>query len=938
MKKRIFQQHNPLFNINTPILIMVTIGISIFVIMTNGFLLAFTSQDLNHPPDDGSDGEFNIESSSEVESEADSAVGSSVNFVVGSSVDFVVGSSVDLEYTKRPVEFINSRSRQVNNSPPYFLKQEIPEVVLNEDFGSHVLNFSGYADDNEDSAEELHWFITNYNKSLIIVTNENSSDQKIILKSVSNAFGEDTVKLWVADTTGLMVYQMFDIIINPKNDFPIISGLPVLMVHRDKPYSIDLRPYLVDLDTPVSEIEIKVLPEDRDREFASINNQVLALNFKSTTDFTKNYITLELSDKINKSFAKVIINPTDNSPPELIKNIPDIILYTGEKLINILDLDYFFDDKDNEPETLTYEYLKAEHLTITINDDNTVDIAQNDNWLGMTQVIFRCIDPAGAFKEQLVNINILTRLPVVNLEVLPDLMVHYNQVYMFNLSPYIKMENIISETNLELFEFHGDGWVKSSELSNIMFDNSNNHIMMINFSKEYTNKTIPLSIHVTAGDASDTQEFLISVSDNYPPKIKRSLPQFTIDEDLMNSSALDLYEYFTDMESGNLEFSSSGKNVVLNIQVNGLVDISSTQDWFGEELVVVRATDEEGAIAEDAFLVKVNPINDPPKILPIPDINYTLGEVKTFEYLSYLSDVDNDVSELSVEVDNEHLKVAGWFLILDLPGDTGEKQWFTLSVSDGDLTSHQVINITVSTENVSGEDESNLISPVVFWGFTGILVVMFLILFIMGALYVKRLKSFRFNEIFLIYKDGLLIAHALRSKKSSQDTDIFSGMFTAVQDFIHDSFHDSNRTPESWPLKRLDFGNFKIVIDRGEYVYIAAVFEGFPVRRMLSKLEKLTKDIERKYVDVLPTWSGDMAQLKGTQKMLEKLLYITGGPGEVGVKQQEEGDEEVDFIEYDLTKSGTDHELETEEYTGAEADKEPSIKNKDRNRKTRKLR
>jgi hypothetical protein len=786
---------------------------------------------------------------------------------------------------------------QVNNSPPYFLIFDVPDIELKEDFGEYTLNFSGYADDNEDPADSLRWFITGDNKSLISVNHENMTDQQIILKSITNAYGETTVKLWVSDTTGLMVYQIFSIMIKPINDCPTISNLPVLKIHRGEPYTINLRPYLVDYDTDISKININVEPNENDRNYASVNNHNLDLDFKSTTDFIKNYITLELSDKINKSSYKVQINLTDNYPPKLTKNIPDITIYSGETLINILDLDYFFNDPDDTKQSLSYEYFLNDHLNLKLNDDNSVDLAHIDNWSGTEQIIFRCKDPLGAFKEQSVNVNILPWNPLVNLESLPDLTVHFNQEYSFNLTPYLYYESSSLEPYFEPYEFHENKWIKSSEMSNIKFDGSNNLIMKINYSKEFINKTIPVSIHVTDGESSAFQEFRITVSDDFPPVLKKSLPDLAIDEDQINSSVVDLYEHFSDIENGNLEFTNSGSNVILEIQLNGLVDISSTSNWFGEELVVIRAIDVEGAIIEDSFLVTVRPINDPPTISPFPQINLTQGEKNTFEYLKYLSDVDNDISELSIEVDNKHLTVAGSFLILNYPSDSNGDKQFLLTVTDGELTTKREVNVTILQKDTGGKTEENLIPPTVFWAITAILLIMIIILLSMGLLYVKRLKSFRFNEIYLIYKDGLLIAHVLRGKKSRQDSDIFSGMFTAVQDFIHDSFQNANSTPDSWPLKRMDFGDLKIVIDRGEYVYIAAVFEGYPVRKMLLKLEKLTKDIEQKFVDVLPTWSGDMAQLKGTEKLIKELLLSAGGP-----TTQEPVQDETPVDEFELSE------------------------------------
>jgi len=767
-----------------------------------------------------------------------------------------------------------SRAREtLNNSPPYFLVTEIPEIELVEDFVSYKLNLSGFAADNEDSAEVLRWFITGENKSLINITNENSTTQQLIFRSVLNAFGEDSVKLWVMDSTGLMAFQFMNIRILPINDLPTISELPVLNIQRATPYIINLKPYIVDFDTPVSQIEIKVKPDDRDREFASIFQYNLKLDFKSTTDFNKNYITLELFDKINFSQVKIYINLSNNYPPEQLKIIPDIILFKGNPLNKIIDLDYYFTDKDNGKESLTYEHFLGEHVSISINDGNTVDINSSDGWEGTDQFIIRCKDPAGAFKEQIVNITITSKYIPISLLPLPDLSVHYDFSYKFNLTPYIKSDKPKLDCNFEIFEFINDKWIHYLDLKNIKFVECIYNIISINYSVKFINKTIPVFISVSQNGVTSFQEFLIRVIDNHPPILKKSLPDQTFDEDQKNHTALDLFEYYTDIESGPLWFSSVSENMILDIKVNGLVDISITPDWFGTEIVIVRAHDAKNALVEDSFLVTVNPINDAPKILPIPLINISKGTVNTFEYLKFLNDVDNNISQLQIDVDSEYITVAGGFLIFTYPSDFEGDLEFTLSVSDGELSDSQVVSLSLISPNASGGGGGNIIPTTLFIGIMVVLVIMIIFLLVIGSIYVIRLRSFRFDEAFLIYKDGLLIAHTSRSKKSTQDSDIISSMFTAVQDFIHDSFSDPERTPESWPLKRLDFGDFKIVIDRGEYIYIAAVFSGFPIRKMLLKVEKLRMKIEKEYADILPIWSGDMEQLEGTQKLIEGLLF-----------------------------------------------------------------
>jgi flagellar basal body-associated protein FliL len=772
----------------------------------------------------------------------------------------------------------NTRQNSSQPSPPYFLKTDIPDIELDEDFGMHILDLSGYAADNEDTPDKLRWFITDDNRSLINVTHENSTDQMIIIRSVTNAYGKNTVRVWVSDSSGLAAFQVFTIYITQINDVPLILDLPTLKVHRAKPYSINLRPYIVDYDTPVSTIKISVKPENRNREFASITNKhTLNLNFKSTTEFDNFAITLQLNDNINISNSKINIDLSDNSPPEQLRTIPPIILYQNEPLIKILDLDYYFNDPDHAKELLNYSYFQNEHITVKIYQDNAVDLASKDSWEGMEQFILRCVDPNDAFTEQIVNVNITCEKEPPLLYPLPDIKVHYDFEYMFNLSPYLQLDSHEIELNFELYEFHDSNWIKSTEQENIKLNADSGIILKINYSKEFLNKTIPVLVNVNVSDESFSafQEFLVTVTDKHPPFLKLDFQNRELDEDSEIPSAINLYEYFTDSGDGSLQFSSITENVILDIQQNGLVSIASEPDWFGSERVVIRAFDNNLAMVEDSFVVDIRPINDAPKILEIGQINITQGIQATFDFINYVYDVDNEISELTISEDSEHITIAGGFLILTYPGNIRGRQQFTLTVSDGELSTQQDIDVNIRKQKLQDVVDDSPLSPFIFWGVVVFLIVMILVLMVIAFINIMRIKSFSFDEIFLIYKDGLLIATASktkRRKKSTQDSDIFSSMFTAVQDFIHDSFSDPDRPPESWPLKRLDFGDFKIVIDRGEFLYIAAVFSGFPIKKMLQKIENLRKDIEKRFIDVLPTWSGDMAQLKGAKPMIEKFL------------------------------------------------------------------
>jgi hypothetical protein len=126
------------------------------------------------------------------------------------------------------------------------------------------------------------------------------------------------------------------------------------------------------------------------------------------------------------------------------------------------------------------------------------------------------------------------------------------------------------------------------------------------------------------------------------------------------------------------------------------------------------------------------------------------------------------------------------------------------------------------------------------------------------------------EELFLVYgESGNLISHNYQGEKELIDRDIMASMFTAVQDFISDSFDPED--PTKVPLKVMEIGDKKIMIERGEYTYLAAVFRGGSWR-LASKIKAAVANLETEYGDKLRDWDGDMDVLKGVHKHLDNLM------------------------------------------------------------------
>jgi OOP family OmpA-OmpF porin len=126
----------------------------------------------------------------------------------------------------------------------------------------------------------------------------------------------------------------------------------------------------------------------------------------------------------------------------------------------------------------------------------------------------------------------------------------------------------------------------------------------------------------------------------------------------------------------------------------------------------------------------------------------------------------------------------------------------------------------------------------------------------------------KIEEVFTVYKTGLLIKHIGNHDDDTLDNDIITGMLTAVQDFIKESFCD--RDPSD--LKKMEFGEKRLFLERGDYIYLAVVYTGDANRKMQEKITRIIDAIETIYRKVLYQWDGDLRRLKSIEEITRPLI------------------------------------------------------------------
>lgn len=127
------------------------------------------------------------------------------------------------------------------------------------------------------------------------------------------------------------------------------------------------------------------------------------------------------------------------------------------------------------------------------------------------------------------------------------------------------------------------------------------------------------------------------------------------------------------------------------------------------------------------------------------------------------------------------------------------------------------------------------------------------------------------EEAFLIHSDGILIYHLSRSigGEGEKDRDILGAMLTAVQDFVKDSF----RYGENRELNKLEFGDYRVLIERGKDIFLAVVLSSTTgeaeIRR---KVRQVLGQVEAKFGTELAQFRGEMDRLLGVRDIVKALV------------------------------------------------------------------
>ena len=128
---------------------------------------------------------------------------------------------------------------------------------------------------------------------------------------------------------------------------------------------------------------------------------------------------------------------------------------------------------------------------------------------------------------------------------------------------------------------------------------------------------------------------------------------------------------------------------------------------------------------------------------------------------------------------------------------------------------------------------------------------------------------YRVEQVFLIHADsGLMLGHAAPPELKATDADLISGMLTAIQDFVADSFAER----DAGGLRRFSVGELTVFVERGPQAVIAAVVRGTAPDALLPTLQDALESIHFQFAVPFAEFAGDPKPFEPAHPLLEDCL------------------------------------------------------------------
>jgi len=598
----------------------------------------------------------------------------------------------------------------VSYSPQAFAPQfsDIPKQIFKEDHTIDV-DLKEYVSDRDSPADSLIFTATAGNH---LQTQLSGSVLKIIPQA--NWYGSSTVHLTVSDPARLTDTATVQIEILSVNDAPQVLVLPSIIMKQDTAIKLNTSNWARDID----DADDKLTWTFGNYYHISLDYQAAdhLLNIASPADWSGfEYVRATVKDPAGASdWDTLLVRVTDVNFPPKIGDMPHINFNEDDS--TALSLDDYVSDPDTPIQNLFWRSSGNKQILVSINPaDHVAVFKAQPNWNGKEQFWLKVMDADQQQDSARVTVTVnpvndppqLLALPAINLSEQPRRTV--------DLNPYVV--DVDDPVQKLIWTAAGNDHIQ------ITISQSNVARISVNESW-YGQESVRFTVKDSSGAEDSGNMTIFRQNLQHAPSIS-GLDSIHIQEDsqrLLNLSGL---ATDPDNSAADLSWSFSGNTQIeLNYDnQNKTLLIRPNSNWNGREKIAARVEDPDKNFDLDTLTIYVDPVNDPPKLLPIPEINLFGSTVYVMDLKAYIVDNDglSDIKKIELLGGEQgfighFLDQASFQLTFFTPADYTGRETFLLRITDSyGLQSNSVFMVVVRRDNIENKinmayfgDQTNL--------------------------------------------------------------------------------------------------------------------------------------------------------------------------------------------------------------------------------------
>lgn len=529
----------------------------------------------------------------------------------------------------------------VNDAP--VIVQEIPDFSIFEDEPDDRIDLQNvFTDYDLDYGDELSLSFSG-NSHLTIEIAESGVVNVIPEPEWS---GEETIIFTAADMELESISDEVTITVIAVNDAPEISLPSLFSFNEDNSLAKDFSEFVNDVDS--DNISLTSTGE------ANIQVGITGLNvvFSALENWNgSEVITFIVSDNDTRLFSfgtvEIIVEPINDAP--FVANPLVDFSFDEDSVNNSINLATVFNDVDTPyGDLLSFSFSGNQNINVDINEVGLVTLTPAAEWSGIELINFTVEDLAGELVEDDVEITVL------NVNDAPEITLPVSFTFAEDETLNLDFSSYIFDIDSEELTL---GFSDNNEILVVITGNNVTLTASENWSGS---ETITFSVDDNSLRTVTTDEVLVVVQPvNDLPFVETALVDFEIDEDSVDTS-INLNNIFNDYDlayGDELSYTADASaNFTIEISETGVVTLTPTAEWYGEEELVFIATDLLGEDITDNVNVTVNNVDDPPEI-DLPD-SFEMEEdtVLNISFEALVTDIDSEVVYLSV-ANNENITI-----------------------------------------------------------------------------------------------------------------------------------------------------------------------------------------------------------------------------------------------------------------------------------------